>query len=146
LAARLTAIACILIGGLLYWAALGSDTPKAYFFPQMLALTMVALGAALVFTSFRPGGKVQGAAIAIPWSRLWPGMLVLAVYMAVAQQVGFYLSSWLAFMAIAIVYAPFSARPATIKRSVPVAIAFLAVLYLVFWTLLRVQLPHGFAF
>jgi hypothetical protein len=29
---------------------------------------------------------------------------------------------------------------------VPISIAFLAVLYLVFWMLLRVQLPHGFTF
>jgi hypothetical protein len=35
---------------------------------------------------------------------------------------------------------------ATAARCVPIAFVFLAVLYLVFWTLLRVQLPHGFAF
>jgi Tripartite tricarboxylate transporter TctB family len=145
-ATRLTPIACILIGGFLYWAALGSDTPKAYFFPEMLALTMVVLGAGLLITDFRSGGKVKGAAIAIPWATIWPGMLVLALYMAFAQQVGFYLSAWLAFVSIAILYATPARRAATIRRSVPIAVVFLAVLYLVFWTLLRVQLPHGFAF
>ena len=146
MAARLTAIACVLVGGVLYWAALGSEMPKAYFFPQMLALTMVVLGAAMLVGEFRAGGKAQAAAIVIPWSKIWPGMVVLAVYMAVAQQVGFYLSAWLAFIAIALIYMPVTERAATVKRCVPVATAFLAVLYLVFWTLLRVQLPHGFAF
>lgn len=146
MAARLTPIACILLGGVLYWAALGSEVPKAYFFPQMLALAMVLLGASLLITDFRAGAKAPAAPIAIPWATLWPGMLVLALYMAFAQQVGFYLSSWLAFVAIAIVYATPARRAATIKRSLPIAIVFLGVLYLVFWTLLRVQLPHGFAF
>ncbi|MEJ2375491.1 MAG: tripartite tricarboxylate transporter TctB family protein [Pseudolabrys sp.] len=146
MAARLTPIACIVLGGYLYWAALGSDTPKAYFFPQMLALALAALGAIMLAGELRGGGKAQAAAIAIPWVKIWPGMLVLAVYMLLARQVGFYVSAWLIFVTIAIVYAPFAQRPAAIKRSAPIATAFLAVLYLVFWTLLRVQLPHGFAF
>jgi len=145
-AARLTSVVCILLGFYLYWAALGSEVPKAYFFPQMLALAMVVLGAGLLVTEFRTGGKAPAVRIAIPWAMLWPGMLVLALYMALAQQVGFYLSSWLVFVAIAILYATPAVRATTIKRSLPIAIAFLGVLYLVFWTLLRVQLPHGFAF
>ena len=146
MAARLTPVACILLGCFLYWAAFGSEVPKAYFFPQMLALTMIALGAGLLVTDFRAAGKVKAAAIAIPWATIWPGMLVLALYMAFAQQVGFYLSAGLAFVAIAILYATPARRAATVKRSVPIAVAFLGVLYLVFWTLLRVQLPHGFVF
>jgi Tripartite tricarboxylate transporter TctB family len=145
-AARLTPIACVLLGGCLYWAALGSEVPKAYFFPQMLALTMVVLGAGLLVTDFRSSGKAQAVRIAIPWATIWPGMLALALYMALAQQLGFYLSSWFVFVSIAILYATPARRTATIKRSVPVSIAFLAVLYLVFWMLLRVQLPHGLAF
>jgi hypothetical protein len=145
-AARLTPLACVLLGGCLYWAALGSEVPKAYFFPQMLALTMVVLGAALLVTEFRASGKAEAVRVAVPWAMIWPGMLVLALYMALAQRVGFYLSSWLAFVSIAILYATPARRAATIKRSVPISIFFLTVLYLVFWMLLRVQLPHGFAF
>jgi hypothetical protein len=144
-AARLTPVACILLGGFLYWAALGSEVPKAYFFPQMLALAMVVLGAALLVTELR-GGNGPAARIAIPWATLWPGMLVLALYMALAQQLGFYLSAWLVFIAIAILYATPARRAAAVKRSLPIATVFLGVLYLVFWTLLRVQLPHGIAF
>jgi len=145
-AARLISITCIAFGGLLYWAALGSDTPKAYFFPQMLALMMAALGAAMLAMDFRSSGKPQAAWPATQWYKIWPGMLILAVFMAIAEQVGFYVSSWLAFTSIGVLYAPAGDRLATAKRCVPISIAFLAVLYLVFWMLLRVQLPHGFAF
>lgn len=146
MAARLISAACIVLGGLLYWAALGSDTPKAYFFPQMLALAMVAMGAAMFVIDIRSGAKRQPAWSATQWYRIWPGMFVLVVFMAVAQRVGFYVSSWLAFTSIGILYAPARDRIATAKYCVPIAIVFLAVLYLIFWTLLRVQLPHGFAF
>ena len=146
MAERLIAIACVVFGGLLYWAALGSDTPRAYFFPQMLALTMAAMGLALLVVELRGAGSGEVAWIAVPWPRVLPGMVVLIVYMAIAQVVGFYVSSWLTFTAIAVLYAPYATRKATIKRCVPISIAFLAVLYVVFWTLLRVQLPHGFAF
>jgi hypothetical protein len=146
MAARLISIVCILLGGLLYWAALGSNTPKAYFFPQMLALAMLAMGAAMLVMDFRSSGKRQATWSATQWYKIWPGMLVLVVFMAIAEQVGFYVSSWLAFTSIGVLYAPAGARLATAKRCVPIALVFLGVLYLVFWMLLRVQLPHGFAF
>ncbi len=146
MAARLISIACIVLGGLLYWAALGSDNSKAYLFPQILALTMVAMGAAMLVIDFRSSNKRQAAWSATQWYRIWPGMLVLVVFMAVAETVGFYVSSWLAFTSIGVLYAPTGDRLATAKRCVPISIVFLAVLYLVFWTLLRVQLPSGIAF
>jgi Tripartite tricarboxylate transporter TctB family len=146
MAARLISSACILLGGVLYWAALGSDTPKAYFFPQMLALTMVAMGAAMLVMDLRSSGKLQAIWPATPWYKIWPGMLVLIVFMAIAERVGFYVSSWLAFTSIGILYAPARDRLATAKHCALIAVVFLAVLYLIFWMLLRVQLPHGFAF
>jgi len=145
MAARLTAIVCIALGGFLYWAALGSDYPLAYFFPQMLGLAMVMLGMAMFVMELGKNRKRQTARIDIPWARLWPGILVLLVYMVVAQSVGFYVSSWFAFASIGILYAR-GRGLATAKRCVPISVAFLAVLYVVFWTLLRVQMPRGFAF
>lgn len=143
--ARLTSIACIALGGFLFWAALGSDYPLAYYFPQMLGLLMVALGVSMFVTELGKNRKPQTAGVDIPWARLWPGILVLLVYMAIAQSVGFYVSSWLAFASLGILYAP-GRGLATAKRCVPISVAFLGVLYLVFWTLLRVQMPRGFAF
>ena len=144
MAARLTAIACVVIGGLLYWAALGSDMPQAYLFPQMLALAMVALGIAMVISAFGPKAAPPWAHI--PWFRIMPGMVVLVAFLSILQTVGFYVSSWLAFSTIGVLYAPAGKRVATVKRVIPVSIAFMAVLYLVFWMLLQVQLPRGFAF
>jgi len=142
--ARLTSIACIALGGFLFWAALGSDYALAYYFPQMLGLLMAALGVGMLVMEFGKNRKPK-AGVDIPWARLWPGILVLLVYMAIAQPVGFYVSSWLAFAAIGILYAP-GRYLVTAWRCVPISAAFLGVLYLVFWALLRVQMPRGFTF
>ena len=146
MAARLTAIACTAVGGLLYWAALGSDMPQAYLFPQMLALAMVALGVAMVIGAFAKNAAAPTPWAHIPWVKILPGMVVLAAFLSILQTVGFYVSSWLAFSTIGVLYAPAGKRAATVKRVIPVSIAFLGVLYLVFWMLLQVQLPRGFAF
>ena len=146
MAARLTAIACTVIGGLLYWAALGSDMPQAYLFPQMLALAMIALGVAMVIAAFGKNAAPPVPWARIPWLKILPGMVVLVAFLSILQTVGFYLSSWLAFSSIGFFYAPAGHRAASVKRIVPTSIAFLGVLYLVFWMLLQVQLPRGFAF
>ena len=146
MAARLTAIACTVVGGLLYWAALGSDMPQAYLFPQMLALAMIALGIAMMVSAFGKKAAPPVPWANIPWFKILPGMVVLVVFLSILQTVGFYVSSWLAFSSIGVLYAPAGKRAATVKRIVPASIAFLAVLYVVFWTLLQVQLPRGFAF
>ena len=146
MAARVIAIACVLVGGLLYWAALGSDMPQAYLFPEMMALAMIGLGVAMVISAFAKSAPSPAPWARIPWFRILPGMVVLAAFLSILQTVGFYLSSWLAFSSIGILYAPEGKRIAAAKRVVPSSIVFLAVLYLVFWTLLQVQLPRGFAF
>lgn len=146
MAARLTAIACTIVGALLYWAARGSDMPLAYLFPRMLALAMVALGIAMMVTAFSKGAPSSAPWADIPWARILPGMVVLVAFLSILQTVGFYLSSWLAFSSIGVLYTPAGKRAAAVKRVVPASIAFLAVLYLVFWMLLQVQLPRGFAF
>lgn len=146
MAERVIAIACVVIGGLLYWAALGADVPQAYLFPQMLALAMIALGIAMVIAAFGRNAAAPAPWAHIPWARILPGMVVLVAFLSILQTIGFYVSSWLAFSTIGVLYAPAGKRVAAVKRVMPASIVFLAVLYLVFWTLLQVQLPRGFAF
>lgn len=146
MAERLIAIACTIVGALLYWAALGSDVPAAYLFPKILALTMVALGIAMVIAAFGKKAAPPMPWARVPWFKILPGMVVLVAFLSILETVGFYLSSWLAFTTIGVLYAPAGKRIASVKRVIPASIAFLAVLYLVFWMLLQVQLPRGIAF
>lgn len=146
MAARLIGIACVAMGALLFWAALGSSTPQAYLFPKILALVMVALGLVMVVRAFSNFGVPAVSLGYIPWHKILPGVVVLVAFLSILETVGFYLSSWLAFSTIGILYAPTGHRSATAKWLLPISIIFLGVLYLIFWMLLQVQLPRGFAF
>lgn len=143
MAKRLTPVFCVLLGVLLVWAASGAANPQAYLFPKLLAVLMIVLGVAMVIADWGVRGIPGASALAIPWGKLWPALLIFVLYMVAAQPLGFYLASWLTFAAIGITYSPRESTTANAKRCVPIAFAFLAVLYGVFVLLLQVQMPKG---
>lgn len=143
MAKRLTPLVCIALGLGLIWAASGGGNPDAYVFPKLLATLMVVLGVAMAITDWGFRGTQDMTAVLIPWAELWPALLVFVLYMAAAQQLGFYFASWLAFAAIGVIYSPMHSTAASAKRCLPIALLFLAVLYGVFVFLLQVQTPKG---
>ena len=145
MAERLTPIASTLIGILLYWAAAGAANAQAYLFPRILALTMIVLGVAMVIAEWSPLPTARRSGDGIPWSTLWPALTIFVLYMLVAPELGFFLSSALAFVAIGVVYSPAESVLRAARQCVPITIAFLVVLYAVFVLLLQVQMPRGWA-
>ncbi len=145
-AARLTAIGTIVVSALLYWAAAAPADSRAYLFPKVIAIAMGVLGVAMLVRSRSAVGAKGESATAVPWSRLWPVFTILVAYLMLAQHLGFYVTSWLAFASIGIVYSPADTSIVGAKRCLPVSLAFLGVLYLVFVLLLQVQTPRGVLF
>jgi len=146
MAARITPIAGIVLGLLLYWAALGAANPQAYLFPRILALTMIVLAVAMTLAEWTPVPTADSDPEHIPWATLWPALVIFVLYMVAAPRLGFYFSSALAFVAIGVVYSPAESSLRAASRCVPIALTFLAVLYAVFVMLLQVQMPRGWAF
>lgn len=146
MAERLNPIASTILGVLLYWAASGASNPQAYLFPRILAATMVVLGVALIIAEWTPIPVGPEDSERIPWATLWPALAIFALYMAVAPQLGFYVSSALAFVAIGVIYSPMRSTARAAARCIPISVAFLIVLYAVFVLLLQVQMPRGWAF
>ena len=146
MAARLITVASVLVGVLLYWSSSGHANADAYLFPRILGATMVVLGVAMMIAEWTPaplGPKDIGV---IPWSVLWPALVIFVLYMLAAPRLGFYLSSALAFVAIGVIYSPADSTVRAATRCVPISLAFLAVLYAVFVLVLQVQMPRGWAF
>ena len=143
MAKRLIPLGCIVLGVLLYWASSGAGNAQAYVFPKLLAATMIVIAIAMTIADWGVRVGQKDTPVAVPWSKLWPALMIFVLYMAAAQPLGFYLASWLAFATIGIVYSPSESTISTAKRCVPIAFAFLLVLYGVFVVLLRVQMPKG---
>ena len=143
MAERLTSLASVVLGILLYWAATGASNSQAYLFPRILALAMIVIGVAMALAEWAPTPLARKDSGAIPLATLWPALVVFVLYMLAAPRIGFYLSSALAFVALGVVYSPAESTARAATRCVPVSLAFLAVLYAVFALLLRVQMPRG---
>lgn len=147
MARRLTGIGAIALSVFLYWAAASAENQAAYLFPKVIAASMLVLAVAVLIREWAPPvGADAGAVASVPWVRLWPIFAIFVLYLLAARQLGFYATSWLAFIAIGVVYSPSESSFGGIKRCVPISLGFLAVLYLVFVVLLQVQTPRGLLF
>lgn len=139
---RIIGLFGMILAGLLYWAGVGHDFAAAYQFPGLAAIAMAVFALALLALTWTPYADRTAVVETVPWRRLWPGLVILALYMATAELLGFLVSGLLAFVSIGLVYA--TPRPgANYRRCLPIALAFMTVLYLIFVKLLQVQLPRG---
>ncbi len=145
-ATRLTSIGALVLSLLLYWAAVAPGDPRSYLFPEVIAIAMAILAAAMLVRNWKPSAAKGNAPSSVPWSRLWPAFVIFVAYLLLAQPLGFYLTSWLAFVAISTVYSPAESSIIGAKRCLPASFVFLGILYLVFVLLLQVQTPRGVLF
>lgn len=121
-------------------ASFAGDDPAAYAFPQLVsALMLIFCGANLIRRSLAgfAGEPVLTMRLA---GKIAPGGAVIVVYVLLAQDVGFYLSAVLAFFALSFLYGDRRRLP-----SICIATgAVVAVLYLMFSVVLKVQVPREF--
>ena len=121
-------------------ASFAGDDPAAYAFPRLVAVLM------LVFCSVNLARRAMagfGGEPALTWTlirKIAPGIAVFVVYLLVAEDLGFYLAALLAFFALSFLYSAHR-RPGHIGL---VTAAMIAVLYLVFSAVLKVQVPREF--
>ena len=121
-------------------ASFAGDDPAAYVFPRLVAVLM------LVFCSVNLVRRAMAGFSGEPpltWTlirKIAPGIAVFVVYLLVAQDLGFYLAALLAFFALSFLYSAHR-RPGSIGM---VTGAVIAVLYLVFSVVLKVQVPREF--
>lgn len=140
---RLIPFICLLVAIGFYWASVHSGRP-GYEFPQMIALGMIALSGTLTVLSLKPDNRaVPDAVEPLGLAVIWPTLLVMLGYAFLAPRLGFFISSFLAFLVIALLYSPDRLSFRRVITAVTVSGVFIAVLYVLFVILLRVQMPRG---
>lgn len=143
---RVAAIAVLAVSALLYVASIAGEG-GGYEFPTLIALVMGLLGAGLLAHALSPGRSADGErAASVPWGAILPGLALFVAYLFAMQWLGFFVSSFLVFLAIAVLYAPGKQTIATVGRIAGVGGLFTAALYAVFVLLLQVQFPQGLLF
>jgi hypothetical protein len=140
---RLTAVGTLAGMAGLATASFMPNIP-GYEFPQITAMVAVVIAAALVLLALVP--KVPATTAdeePIPWGGIWPLVLILVGFLLFMEWLGFFATSFIAFFLIAMIYSPQRISLRGAMRGAAIAALFLGVLYLVFVTLLRVQVPPG---
>lgn len=123
-----------------YW-----PSESGYKFPQIIAVVLVALSAIhlVVTIATRKAHKADAAEAVIPWAGIIPVLLILGGLLLIAERLGFFVTSFIAFALIAVLYTqgPWSWR--RVIRGCAISAIFMGVLYAVFVLLLEVQVPKG---
>ena len=119
-----------------------------YLFPRIIAIALAILSVALfISNSASSSDTVKSSAGGGYFKDVWPGLLIGLIFLLFMEDLGFYISSFFAFLAILLAYGnrPFADLKALMKKSA-VSAAFMFILYLLFWNGLHVRTPTGLIF
>lgn len=140
---RLTAVGALLVAAGLAVISFMPNMP-GYEFPQMAAVAAVVFAFILTLLALVPRQPVTAIdEEPIPWGGIWPLLLILFGFLLLMRWLGFFSTSFLAFFLITQIYSPQRITCRGAIRGAAIAALFLGVLYLIFVTLLRVQVPGG---
>ena len=143
---RLTALGALLVSIGLTVISFMPNLP-GYEFPKMAAIGAVVFSGMLFLLAIVPRHPVTTIdEDSIPWGGIWPLILILFGFLALMEWLGFFATSYLAFFLITQIYSPQRMSWRGSIRGALVSALFLGVLYLVFVTVLRVQIPSGILF
>ena len=145
---RITSFAILCVALLVAYVSFTGEPVEAFLFPRIIA-TVMALLAIWNFVRAMMGASKVGEGVSWALARtIAPGVLVILLFIFVlAKWLGFYVASFVAFVAIFALYDPASHASfgAWFKRLVT-AFLFMAVIYGLFNLLLQVQTPRGLFF
>ncbi len=136
---RVSAIGAMLIALVILYMVTQGDG-EAYAFPQLVAWLMTALSALLLVEAIRTWTRKKFALDLVEWGQIAAGLIAIVAYLLVLELLGFYLASWLLFVAMAGLYSMSAERKDYIKVVV-VALVFMTVMYGLFSVGLRVTTP-----
>jgi len=141
---NVTAFISLLIAIFGLYASFVDTDAEVYLFPRIAAVIIAILAAMLMLKAIMNRETLYEGEPLINWGVLWPFLLIAFVYMIALETVGFYVSSFVTYIAIVLIYG--SRQMLDPKRGIfkiVVAIIFMVVLFLLFWKLLHVRTPTG---
>ena len=132
---------------ILYLSLQWAEEPRAVIFPKVVLVIMAILSALLLAQSL----LIKKAAAQVkqkpfPFQRALLCFLMIIAYLFMMESVGFYLSSFLFFVAVTFIMGREDMDIRKALARVGVSALFMVVLFILFNKLLLVQTPKGFLF
>lgn len=142
----IVAFVCLL-GSIVLFLLLGTiQEERAKRFPEVLIIVMGILSAIFLIQAVLKRQLKKAATQGFPWGRFFILFGMIVVYFAVMQSIGFYLSTFLFFVAVTIGlgHADLTTSKALIR--IFQSAVFTAILFVLFKVFLEVQTPRGILF
>jgi len=121
-----------------------TPTGSGYEFPKTVSIIMVSISVILVLmTMIQKKEVATDNGDPIRWGSIWPTLFVLISLLLVVEWLGFFVTCFIAFYLIVMIYSPERLCLRSVVKSGVISVIFIGVLYLIFVSLLNVQIPSG---
>ncbi|RJX28366.1 MAG: tripartite tricarboxylate transporter TctB family protein [Desulfarculus sp.] len=138
----LVGLVCLAASVVLY-ATLGHiEEPRAAAFPRTIIVIMGALSA-LLFLQHLIFPKPRPQQPPFPWLRVGGLFAIIVIYLVVCEELGFYLSAFLFFLAVTYIMGWRRLNPKQAAKWLMGSAIFTGILYVLFKVILEVQTPRG---
>lgn len=144
-------VSLVLLGGtlIIYSTLRLIEMKQAAMFPRVILITMAVLSILLLIQSWltrdRPSQQ-KGKGKPFPWARVLLCFGLIIAYLFLMEDLGFYLSAFLFFVATTFLLGLPTLTFRTAAMRVGFALVFVGILYGLFCKLLSVQTPKGILF
>jgi hypothetical protein len=138
-------VGAALVAIAMLYAGSGHAYSDAYVFPNLVAWVMLGLAVlrTVCLIAHLSGAAERSRVEKLHLRRLIPVLVVLPLYVLVAETLGFLISALLAFFAISRVYALTRPGERITPRYLAISASFVGALFLIFVVLLQVPMPDG---
>jgi len=136
------------IAGIVTYISFTQQPADAFLFPRLISVFFVGLAIWNFLRAVLGMAKIGNGISLSTIKNIVPGVIIMLIYIFfAAKNLGFYVSSWAAFMLIYTAYdpAPLNNAQSWLKRLL-VTTGFMVIIYLLFANLLQVQTPRGLFF
>lgn len=142
------ALVVLALAAVVTWLSFTQQPSDAFLFPRLISVVFIALAVWNFLRAALGMAKVGGGVSMRVLINLTPGLVVMLVYVLfAARELGFYLASAIAFLAVYTLYDPVPITSAKDwGKRIVVTVIFMAVIYGLFVLLLKVQTPRGIFF
>lgn len=130
----------------LYFSLSLMDDPRAIVFPRVLIIIIGVLSLILFVQALMVGEEMAGKPAGFRLGSFLVCFVLIVIYLAVMEKVGFYLSAFLFYVAVTFVLGWEDLTPRKGAMRVLSAAVFTGILFFLFNRLLAVQTPKGLLF
>jgi hypothetical protein len=137
----LVALLVALIAALIFQVSFFQENSEAYLFPSIIAACMLVMGIiSLVREAF---DLCVDDFQVFPFQRQWPVIVMMVAALFLVEWIGMYSTAFLTLSAVSYWYSSKPNQRQRIINSLLFAAGFSAFMFLLFSTMLNVQLPRG---